>query len=120
MLSLIEDAHGLVGGIFHWVSPRLLELCPSLLELSTQRLVFLSEDRNLRLDTFELVGEAGEERPNLARVDATEPDSEVLATYFVGIGPGPRYVSPAHGVYSRHGYLASIASCNSSVGDAAP
>jgi hypothetical protein len=44
----------------------------------------------LRLDAFELVGEAGEERPNLARVDATKPDSEALATYFLWISPGTR------------------------------
>jgi hypothetical protein len=51
-------------------------------------LVFLRQDRDLRLDTFELVGEAGEEGANLAWVDATEPDGEVFATYVVWIGPG--------------------------------
>jgi hypothetical protein len=66
----------------------LLEVCPNLLDLCTQRLVFLRQDRDLRLDTFELVGEAGEEGANLAWVDATEPDGEVFATYVVWIGPG--------------------------------
>jgi hypothetical protein len=66
----------------------LLEVCPNLLDLCTQRLVFLRQDRDLRLDAFELVSEAGEEGANLAWVDATEPDGEIFSTYVVWISSG--------------------------------
>ena len=72
------------------------------------------------MEPLQLVGEPSQEGSDLAVIDASEPGGEMFAAYVLWTGPGTVIAQSCSWYAPLHCYLVSIASCNSSVGDAAP